>query len=829
MYIKFRLNLINYSTIKNYFLSLTIARYLTLILLLAVFCTDAFGETYPVTGKVVDESNQNPLSFANIRIENTGLGTVSNQEGYFELRLPKGDYTCTCTYLGYLSDTVQIRVDGDIKGILFSLSPSYINLSEITVLPGENPANEIIRNAIKKKNLRNAILNSYSFTAYTKGVIKTNQDVSASSNTISIGAGMDTAEMKINGILENESVGFFKKPGSYKEWITARKQTANLPSSINILTGGRIIMNFYSDDINFFGRNLNGPLADNALDYYYFMITDTLAVDTENVFRIFMTPDDSLDPGFSGYVYITASTFDMVKVELNLNRAANTGGLLDTISVYQQFFPFGENIFMPVDYHLKVSAKILGLISFSFQVSSVLYDYKINLPIEDDVFNMAVLTVKTDADKKDSVYWTSMQRIPGTLEESIAYAQIDSINSIPFSISDNFSLISTRLRLSENFSVSAPVSLYHFNRVEGHSIDFSLQGLGYFEERSNSYFNFSYGFSDRKFKYDLTTSYLFGDYRTYEISAGVFNNTSNLFRVTEEYSVFLSSLLALIDKYDFNDYFYSRGFNFLLSGEIFPVLKLITGFYNRTDKRAIKNTDFSFFSTKELFRDNPAIYDTRLNSVRLGFVLDFRKYIEDGKFRRRVRTPSAWNMQIEGGVLYSDKKRFNSSLDFANYTLRLQGSINSFKKTSLDFLIDGMYTEGTLPSQMLNSIPGNINLIARENSIRSLNFNSVLGDKSITAFLEYDLQDELFRLSGIPFLKNLELRTTVFINGVYSDIGDKSRSILPFPVDTFIKPLYEAGFSIGHLLFPVRLSFAWRLNHKEENAFRFGLTSLLID
>lgn len=806
-----------------------ILRYLKLFFVLQILSFSLFGQTFRINGRVIDSGDLRPLPFANIRVAGSSLGTASNPEGVFELRLTAGEYTCVCSYLGYISDTVRIKVDRDLNGILFSLPPSYVNLSEITIFPGENPANEIIRNAIKKKNERNSLLNSYSFTAYTKGVIKTNQDVSASSNTISLGVGADSSELKINGILENESVGYFKKPGSYKEWITARKQTANLPSSINILTGGRIILNFYSDDIKFFGRNINGPLADNALDYYYFMIVDTLATDNENVFKIFMTPDDSLDPGFFGYVYITASSFDMVKVELNLNRAANIGGLLDTISIYQQFFPFEGNMYMPTDYHLKVAAKILGLISFNFQVSSVLYDYKINPPIDDDVFNMAVLTVNTDADKKDSVYWSSIQKIPGTLEESTAYSQIDSIKSIPFSVWDNFSFISPRVQLSENFSVSGPVALYHYNRVEGHSIDFGLRGSGYFENRSNSFLDFSYGFADRKFKYEFSSTYYLGDYRTFEISAGFFDKTSKLFRVTEDYSVFLSSLLALFNKDDFNDYFYSRGFNVLTSGEIFPVLKLIAGFYNSTDKTARKNTDYSFISQNELFKDNPVIYDTRLNSIRMGFVLDFRKYIEDGQFRRRVRTPSALNLQIEGGVLYSDKKLFRSNLDFATYTLRVEGSFNSFKKTSVDFLVDAMYTDGTLPSQMLNSIPGNINLIARENTMRALNYNSVLGDRSITAFLEYDLQDELFRLTDLPFLKNLELQTSVFLNGVYSDIGDKSKSILPFTVITFSKPLYEAGFSIGHLIFPVRLSFAWRLNHREEYSFRFGLTSLLID
>lgn len=787
------------------------------------------AQTFNVSGKVIDAETGKPLQYANIRLGDSGLGTATNPEGVFEIRLKKGNYTFICSYMGFVSDTIQINVSNNISEVLLRLSPSFVDLSEVTVIPGENPANNIIRNAIRVKNERNARLNSYSFTAYTKGIIKTNQEVTASSNTISIETGLDTAELKINGILENESIGYFKKPDNYKEWITARKQTANLPSSINILTGGRIILNFYSDDINFFGRNIYGPLAENALSYYYFMIVDTLAIDNKPVYKLLMTPDDSLDPGFIGNIYITAETYEMVRIELNLNKAANVGGLLDTISIYQQFYAAEDGILMPVDYHLMVTAKILGLIKFSFQVNSILYNYKINHPVDDDIFNMAIITVNTDADKKDSLYWSSMQRIPETKEEMTAYEKIDSEQNVPFSIADNFSILSPRVLLSPNFSISSPLSLYHFNRVEGHSLDFSFRSFDGFEERSNSELSFSYGFNDKKFKYFFSTSFLQGNYRTYEIKASFYNHTEKLFSTSEDYSQFFSTLMCLLDKYDFNDYFYKKGFEIQLSGEVFPILKLFMGFYNRTDNTAFKNSDFSIFSKNKAFRDNPLIYETRLNYLQLGLTIDLRKYIEDGKFRRRVNTPRSLNLQLTADVLHSKNDLISSGLDFTSWNGELKGSINLFSRTTLSFLLDGLYTTGSLPYQMLFDIPGNVELIARENTLRTLGFNSALGDRKVTAFFEYNMYDELFRLSGIPFLKTLDLQTTVYVNGAYSDISYPSHKILPYRVKTYTKPLWEAGFNIGHAVFPIRFSFAWRLNHREENSFRFGLTSLIID
>ena len=141
----------------------------------------------------------------------------------------------------------------------------------------------------------------------------------------------DTIPLKITGVLENESRGFYKRPDYYKEIIVARKQTANFPPQINTLTGGRIIKSFYEDDINFLGNDIPGPLASNALDYYYFYLKKTLAIDSQIVYQINMLPDDPSDPGFIGDIFIKDSTYDLIKVDLQLNRAANVGGIFDSV------------------------------------------------------------------------------------------------------------------------------------------------------------------------------------------------------------------------------------------------------------------------------------------------------------------------------------------------------------------------------------------------------------------------------------------------------------------------------------------------------------------
>jgi hypothetical protein len=225
------------------------------------------AQNYSVRGKIQDTETGESLSFANVRVLNSSLGTSSNQEGEYEIKLAAGNYKLIASYIGYKTDTIYFNLKSDLRNMDFKLKQTDVTLPEIVIKPGENPALEIIRKAIERKRIRNEKIISYEFEAYTKGILRAQGDSEAEGNTVSVSIGdEDEGELKIAGIIENESKGFFQKPNDYKEIITARKQTANFPSFVNVLTGGRIMQIFYNDEISFLGFYLPGPLVDNCVD-----------------------------------------------------------------------------------------------------------------------------------------------------------------------------------------------------------------------------------------------------------------------------------------------------------------------------------------------------------------------------------------------------------------------------------------------------------------------------------------------------------------------------------------------------------------------------------
>ncbi len=800
-------------------------KHFLILFILCSFYGSAAAQQILIEGKVTDES-QNPLPFTNIRVNGTSLGTSANKEGRYELKLNPGTYKLIASYIGYISDTLEVNADTDVFNKNFVLKQTMINLPEITVLPGENPALELIRKAIIRKKERNSLLNSYEFKAYTKGIIKTQGDISSGKNSIGINVGAnDTIPLKISGIIENESEGFFKRPDEYKELILARKQTANFPPTINVLTGGRLIQDFYSETVNFLGEDLPGPLADNAPVYYYYYIENMLAMDNTTVYKIHIAPDDHYDPGFTGSIYITEKNYDLIKVDLNLNRAANTGGIFDTVSVYQQFSVFADSIVMPVDYRLYVTANYLNLARFGFELSTILYDYKINPLLQDNFFDKAIIKVIPDADERDSAYWKSIQVIPGTPEEKIAYERIDSVESIPKTFQDRFSWLSSRVYVTDNFEVSAPLGMYHFDKVEGHAIDYGLFLNDALKKRLNGSVNFSYGFSDKKFKEDLSIEYLLGDYRTYSVAFNAYNKIKVLFGESDQYGDLLSSLLSLISKYDFRNYYYTNGFDLNFSGEVFPVLSLSAGFKNHTDNSAINNSNFSFFNKDDTYSPNQEIYETRINAINAGFQFDFRDYLEDGYFRRRISQGGSYII-LNGNIELSDKKIFNSGLDYTTYKLVANGSVGTFKSGYLNFRLMGIYNRGSLPYQLLYALPGNLDILFQDLSFRTLQLNEIFGSTVVTVNLEHDFRDLIFRELRIPGLMDWEIQLNTFFNAAYTEIGTETTAILPVDVKTLPHPFYELGFGLSQVLIPLEIEFAWRLNYRGENNFRIGINSL---
>ena len=163
------------------------------------------------------------------------------------------------------------------------------------------------------------------------------------------------------------------------------------------------------------------------------------------------------------------------------------------------------------------------------------------------------------------------------------------------------------------------------------------------------------------------------------------------------------------------------------------------------------------------------------------------------------------------------------------YKAKLSGVVPSFESAYFGYEIFGVYSNGPIPFQMLNALPGNIQSGGKEFTFRTLSIGEVYGDRSVSVGLKHDFRDEFFRLLNIPFLEDLQLLFGVHANITWLDISNKSRNILiEQPDNIFKSPFIEAGFSLGQMLFPLKLEFTWKITKRGDNNFVFGINTFAL-
>ncbi|MEW6653079.1 MAG: carboxypeptidase-like regulatory domain-containing protein, partial [Bacteroidota bacterium] len=106
---------------------------LNIFLFLLIASIQVFSQQFVLKGKVYDKNSfQQGLAYANIRIAGTLSGTSATNEGFYELRLAKGNYQLIVSNIGYTTDTVSVNLNNN-ETINIGLTPVPVNLPEVTV------------------------------------------------------------------------------------------------------------------------------------------------------------------------------------------------------------------------------------------------------------------------------------------------------------------------------------------------------------------------------------------------------------------------------------------------------------------------------------------------------------------------------------------------------------------------------------------------------------------------------------------------------------------------------------------------------------------------
>ncbi|MFC2081526.1 carboxypeptidase-like regulatory domain-containing protein, partial [Bacteroidota bacterium] len=129
--------------------------------------TSVMAQKTIVSGVVLDENNE-PLAFVNIAFRHSTVGTITDINGNYFIVTSKATDSLAASTMGYGRVILPVQKYQEQR-IDFKMKTISLEIEEVTVKPGENPAFPILRNINERKKFNNPDrLDSYQYRSYNK-------------------------------------------------------------------------------------------------------------------------------------------------------------------------------------------------------------------------------------------------------------------------------------------------------------------------------------------------------------------------------------------------------------------------------------------------------------------------------------------------------------------------------------------------------------------------------------------------------------------------------------------------------------------------------------
>ncbi|MGZ3931237.1 MAG: DUF5686 and carboxypeptidase regulatory-like domain-containing protein [Bacteroidia bacterium] len=488
----------------------------SLIYFLLTFSLSA--QLYTLSGKITDSKN-NPLPFASVIIKGTTNGTNSNADGKYSLRVKPGQYEIVFQYVGYRKEVKSVIISGDATLDAVMVSDNY-ELKEVVIKAGEDPAYEVIRQAIKKRKFYLKQVNAYTCHAYIKGLQRLKEIPKGFGKLLKITTGNNPLDSSLLGVIylsESESKYHFRKPSDEKEIMFSSKVSGdNKAFSFNQLSDMKF--NFYENLVTIDGlsdRPFISPISENAFLTYRYKLLGTTFEDGKMINKIQVIPKRNTDPCFHGTIYIQENSWRIHSADMYLTKEAKID-FVDTLKIRQLHASVkGDTLWMPVQLNFSFNFKFLGFKGDGYY-NAVISDYDLSPTFPKKFFKNEILKVEDGANKKDTSYWKDNRPIPLTKEEVDDYRKKDSISKITGSkrYQDSVDKKMNKFRLQSllmgynyqnthkktHFSTTGLLtSGVQYNTVEGINASMNLSYRKEYEDYRSLGFNGSarYGFTNK--------------------------------------------------------------------------------------------------------------------------------------------------------------------------------------------------------------------------------------------------------------------------------------------------------------------------------------------
>lgn len=810
-----------------------------------------------IKGQVRDSLSAEPLPFVNLVAVGTNKGTSTDLNGQFSFFAPEGTQAIRFSYVGYKPKVHQLN---NLKeGIVIKLAESVIMKTEVVVLKGANPANRIIKLAVKNKAKNNPEnITSFTYNSHNKLVIypdpvavkntkpkgrewverhydstlkarnKDNPDYKLvkdsayyarlnkrlqrdSARGKEIGKFADTSYLFLNETFTERK---YKRPNQSNEKVIATR-TSGFPKLALAAVGTRFQpFGFYKDAVTLFNKDYINPISLGSTSRYDFTLVQTrINAPGDTTFVINYEPfDDANINGLKGQVSINSRGYAIENITADVAEPISNFDY----SIKQKYEIVDDKYWFPTQLHT----------DFKFK----------NMTMDDDVPLLTIMRtyigkIKTDAGLSRLDFIEEEMEVP-TISTEFPIDKMQALRIDTSSIRERNtyllldSVIQKEAKGAER--VATVIEYLTYGAIPYGKIEFpfnQMMAVNSFEgwrlgvgvrtnQRFSNSFTFgaygAYGTKDGKFKYGLDADYKFSKFFDWHI------NLAHSFDVIEPGSQSFLNFKKLLNTESYRDLIVSR-MDFVESWRASTRLRpfKFTGLEFAIDRRNYRpGYDTKFALAKSQSSGEPATFtsvtDFRSLEAQVGLSLVYGEKYELIRGRRIMleRGYPAIYLSASRGL----KTDFWGDLEFTRVNARLEHHIKSIFLGNTYLTLQAGYTDRAMPYVLLFNGMGARdprNPVVMNNAFQTVGIYEFTHSEFASFFFQHDFGSLLWKSKH----ENFAPKPAIFHAMGYGRLTNPER-YEGISTEAMNGGLYESGLLVRDL---------WRTKYFDTYYYGWGL------
>ncbi len=255
---------------------------------------------HPVQGKVIDIRTGDPIIFASIYLSETNIGTVSNSDGEFIVKIPLfvENKILVVSSIGYRNKELnfdELNPDNN----LIELEPDPIPIEEVTII--NRDARELILDALSKTH-ENYSKEPVMLTSFYRETIKQNRNYVAVSEAV-----LDGYKSSYSNLAELDRVKIFKgrKSTDVKKMDTVLFKLQGGPQTM-------FLLDIVKNPMELFDREI--------MDYYIYHMGGIVNINDRQAYVVEFDQMKNVEfPLYSGKLYIDLESLAFAGAEFRIS------------------------------------------------------------------------------------------------------------------------------------------------------------------------------------------------------------------------------------------------------------------------------------------------------------------------------------------------------------------------------------------------------------------------------------------------------------------------------------------------------------------------------